>query len=64
MSRSGAKQCRWCGRFEEGNAGDYYHEKECHRRDVVRRMDSTDPDDLEAMAKLEQELFEASYTGD
>ncbi len=54
--------CKWCGREDEGNPGDYYHEKECHRKDVLRRMKV--PQSGEEMEKLERELAEASYTGD
>ena len=58
--------CKWCGRPEAGNAGDYYHEKACHRWDVLRRMEELEkgggsPEDW---AVLERELAEASYTGD
>jgi hypothetical protein len=52
-------KCRWCGRQKKGNAGDYYHEKACHRRDVIRRME------IEGRTKeLERELEKASDTGD
>ena len=60
-------RCRWCGRPERGNPGDYYHEKQCHREDVIRRMEiakKVTGDDNISMEKLERELAEASYTGD
>ena len=59
-------KCRWCGRPDEGNAGDYYHEKQCHRQDVLRRMDelSMRGGTFYEMEKLQRELAEASYTGD
>ncbi len=58
-------KCRWCGQLENGNPGDYYHEKACHRKDVLRRMSVIEGQgDIEAMGRLERELFEASYTGD
>ena len=57
-------RCKWCGKPEEGNAGDYYHEMACHRKDVLRRIDKADPNDLSLMARLQRELFRASYTGD
>lgn len=58
--------CPWCGRENEGNAGDYYHEKDCHRRDVLRRMDelSQRGGTKYLMEQLERELAEAAYTGD
>lgn len=52
-------KCRWCGRPDENNPGDYYHEKSCHRKDVLRRM--REEGETEA---LQRELHEASYTGD
>ena len=61
-------KCRWCGRQDENNPGDYYHEKACHRRDVTRRMDEAERRGVDKMSRewerLERELFEASYTGD
>lgn len=63
-----AGECRWCGRKDEDNPGDYYHEKDCHRKDVLRRMDALDAvgvGDLDPRREhLERELFAASYTGD
>lgn len=58
--------CKWCGRPEEGNPGDYYHEMQCHRKDVLRRMEemSMRGGTEYEMEKLERELFQASYTGD
>jgi len=32
-------ECKWCGREDEGNAGDYYHKHACHARDVLRRIE-------------------------
>lgn len=62
---SESRECRWCKRPEEGNAGDYYHEKDCHRRDVLRRMEDAEKrGDHAAIERLERELFRASYTGD
>jgi hypothetical protein len=52
-------QCRWCGRPDKGDAGDFYHEKTCHRKDVLRRME--EEGETEA---LKSELWQASYTGD
>ena len=60
-------ECRWCGQKDEGNAGDYYHEKACHRRDVIRRMEELEAAgdfNSQKMERLERELFLASYTGD
>ena len=59
-------RCPWCNRESEGNPGDYYHEKQCHRWDVLRRMEELElgggtPEQWEA---LERELGKASYTGD
>jgi len=53
--------CPWCGREAAGNVSDYYHEKDCHRRDVLRRMESAEASEMLA---LDRELAEASYTGD
>ena len=51
--------CKWCGRKNEGNPGDYYHEMACWRDDVIRRME------IEGRTEaLKRELFRASYTGD
>ena len=66
MGDYGIGHCPWCGREDAGNAGDYYHEKDCHRRDVLRRMDILEQHggDDAIMGRLERELAEASYTGD
>lgn len=58
-----ASECRWCGRANEGNAGDYYHEKDCHRKDVLRRLDLARGRG-ESTEALKEELERASYTGD
>ena len=58
-------KCRWCGQVEAGNAGDYYHEKDCHRRNVLARIDVAKlTDDQDEIDKLRRELHIASYTGD
>lgn len=58
-------QCKWCGRPEEGNPGDYYHEMGCWRADVCRRLDlAEEAQDHDAIERLSRELFRASYTGD
>jgi len=57
-------KCRWCGRPDEGNAGDYYHEKRCHRWNVLRRIEAAKKAGVHHDTALERELAEASYTGD
>jgi len=55
-------QCKWCGRQNEGNAGDYYHQKGCearHLREMIRGTD--DPIELN---KLRKRLEMAEYVGD
>ena len=60
--------CKWCGRANEDNPGDYYHEKDCHRRDVLRRLKQARfdgvGDDSPTIQRLERELERASNTGD
>lgn len=54
--------CRFCGRKQEGNAGDYYHEKSCHSKDVLKRLkEETDPNKIRI---LKRELELARYVGD
>jgi len=57
------KRCRYCGRPEEGNPGDYYHEKQCERRDILLKMEAPNLSDS-ARERLERRLHAASYTGD
>jgi hypothetical protein len=65
MSEQQRSSCQWCGRENENNPGDYYHEKACHRTDVLRRMDSEKAKrDSNLMDELERELARASYVGD
>ncbi len=52
-------QCPHCGRPDEGNAGDYYHRKECEARAIQRRID-TEGDTPELREALER----ARYVGD
>ena len=54
------RTCKWCFRTGEGNAGDYYHEHECHAKDVRRRL-ALNSDERK---RLEAELEEAEYVGD
>jgi len=54
-------KCRFCGRENEGNAGDYYHYHSCWAQDVLKRMDSATPEQL---PKLRRELEQARYVGD
>ena len=56
--------CKWCGRPEAGNPGDYYHEKQCHRRDVLRRIEEAKRAGVHRDTALERELAEALYAGD
>jgi len=60
-----AGKCPYCGHPDEGNAGDYYHEKECERRDVLRRLDAARADGNAAeITRLRRELEAVSYVGD
>ncbi|MEK9726449.1 MAG: hypothetical protein VW405_23605 [Rhodospirillaceae bacterium] len=59
--------CPWCNREMVADPGAYYHEKDCHRRDVQRRMDEarrTLGEDSGAMLRLREELDMVSYVGD
>lgn len=58
--------CKWCKTVMPDDAGAYYHEADCHRKDVLRRMKLAEEQGASAsvMAKLERELYRASYTGD
>ncbi len=58
-------KCKWCGRPEEDNPGDYYHEMACWRSDVLRRIELAENErDYDKLDRLGRELFRASYTGD
>lgn len=51
--------CPFCERQNEGNPSDHYHRHECHRRDVLRRIE------IEGRTPaLLAELDRASDTGD
>lgn len=58
-------QCKYCGREDEGNAGDYYHQKECEARHLVTQLNdkkaSLSPEQL---AELRRRLEIARDTGD
>lgn len=57
--------CPWCGRERANNPGDYYHEKDCQRRDAIRRRDEARAaGDTEAIKQIEAEIEAASYVGD
>ena len=57
--------CKWCGRpGTTDGIGDYYHRKDCYRRDVIRRLDESDPTDAAGRVALLRELDRASNTGD
>ena len=54
--------CTYCGRKEEGNAGDYYHEKACEAKALrVRLKAETNP---ARQAYLKARLEQAEYVGD
>jgi len=54
-------KCKFCGRPNEGNAGDHYHYHRCWQQDVRKRMDNAKP---EEMKKLRREMELARYVGD
>ena len=57
--------CPYCGRPDKDKPGDYYHRKECERRNVLKRLDAAKAaGDTEAIKKLRRELEAASYVGD
>lgn len=63
--------CRWCGKEFDYDAGYYYHEHECHARDVRRRIKLLKDGHIRAIGvyeaartKLQVELEEAEYVGD
>ena len=60
--------CKWCKAEMPDNPGAYYHEMDCHRRDVLRRMNDAEARGVDKCGgeyvRLERELFRASYTGD
>ena len=58
--------CPWCGRLNEGNAGDYHHRRDCRRRDVLLRIGELAQrgGTFFEMDKLRRELGDAEYTGD
>ncbi len=64
------KNCKWCGREQEDNAGAYYHEASCHAHDVRRRIEELDASlflsaaYIKARKKLQAELEQAEYVGD
>jgi hypothetical protein len=68
MMGGGKGVCEWCGQAREGNAGDYYHEKACHARDVEKRIARAitfgKDESSEGMKRLRRELERARYVGD
>lgn len=59
-------KCKFCGRDNENNPGDYYHYHYCWSKDVLKRIEqlkATKFDPIE-MQKLERELEMARYVGD
>jgi len=64
--------CKFCGRPDENNPGDYYHYHDCWSDDVLRRLEAAKARALKAGAvgptseirKLERELEQARYVGD
>ena len=58
------RTCKWCGLVIKFDPGGYYHEKECHVRDINARMKEVQPDDEEAIPKLRQEMEIAVLVGD
>lgn len=61
-------ECKWCGEKNSGDGiADYYHEKRCHRSDVLRRIDEAKKNYASGhpmMRRLRYELELASDTGD
>ena len=68
MSDQKTVTCRYCKASMPDDAGAFYHEKDCHRRDVQRRMDEAEarPGGYRPgeRASLEREMGRAMYTGD
>jgi len=61
-------ECKYCGRPKEGNAGDYYHESDCHKANVWARITKAlEPDSgvsPKEIAALRAEYEVAAYVGD
>lgn len=58
-------KCKYCGREDEGNAGDYYHQKDCEARHLSRTINEQGASlSQEELAKLEKRLEQARYVGD
>jgi hypothetical protein len=54
--------CKYCGRQDEGNAGDYYHRKACEATSLRQSLQSeTDP---KLRKKLQARLEMAEFVGD
>lgn len=58
-------QCKYCGREDEGNAGDYYHQKDCEAKHLSQIIhDQKASLSREELAKLKRQLEQARYVGD
>jgi len=55
-------RCRFCGRQNQGNAGDHYHYHRCWQDDVSKRLQAAT--DQKEIARLKRELEQARYVGD
>jgi len=57
--------CKYCGREDEGNAGDYYHQKDCEARHLFQAINDQKASlSREQLTKLEKQLEQARYVGD
>lgn len=67
MTTATAKQCPYCGREDEGNAGDYYHQKRCEQtyvRNEIKLEEGKKEPNQGKLRKLRRELERAYYVGD
>ena len=55
------KDCEICGRKAKGNAGDYYHAKECRARHYQSQLKSCNESER---SNIEKRLEQARYVGD
>jgi|GEM_PF-5132598 hypothetical protein len=54
-------KCSVCGRQRQGNAGDYYHEKDCQRKSVLGELETATESEKPRLRKM---LAAAEYVGD
>ena len=54
-------ECLICGRPDQGNAGDYYHKKDCSARQYTKRLETCREDEKQ---ELKKRLDQARYVGD